>query len=377
MHHKRAPARISRVDIKKKMMSGKAAFCTPSSAAHITRHGLTRPQHAVTPRRKPCMQGNNRQSNDDNNDNDDDNLEVSRRVYLAGTAASTLITAVVSYRFFVGEDTESRLRTRLQARFPRLFAAPRTTLVRRPVDATFAAAYFDALEAVALKQRLAASSSELHTRERGVRQLASTLFFYDGAQAPSSLQVDLSNADNLNFALYARLHCLAQGTSPAQRVAFQQALAKRTLPLVRAGDRAGNEKGKGQAEQKQDATAGGQLYWVGGMEDILEALVRRGWIAAYDVGAVDAQMWAEDGRATVTVYAKGALTMQAAQLLGEEAFDQLGPRVSPWLVTYLRDCGLAASCEDYYLDDVYHADPALFRPTQFASQLDVWAPDPK
>lgn len=303
-----------------------------------------------------------RQNDNDANDSESD-TELSRRVFLAGTVASTVFTAAASYRFFVGEDLETRVRTEIARRFPQLFRPDDSKGRRRqPLDASFAAAYFDALEKEALNMGFSSSAGQLHSAEAEVKQLAESLFFYgDDNENVEKSTASFDNADWLNFALYARLHVIAANTSPRSRLSFSEAVARRTLPLLQK-----------EANKNAERRCNGAV-WLGSVIGILQALVAVGWISSFRVEPFDGVAWEEDKRATLTVYASDAVTMQAAQLIGEEAFEEMSPKVSPWIRLVLMDCGIRVSAEDYYLDDVYRPDPTFYKPTIIATQFDLFA----
>lgn len=115
--------------------------------------------------------------------------------------------------------------------------------------------------------------------------------------------------------------------------------------------------------------------WLAQLTVLLKRLEEVGWISGFRVEEFDGvpgSAWAEEGRGSLTVYAFDPVTMQAAQLLGEDQFETIGPKVSGWLQVVLKMCGVAkVSFEDYYLDDAYRPDPEQFRPTQFATQFDL------
>lgn len=316
----------------------------------------------LTNRLDPRPEGikNSSQKNDNNNNNDDDDDDtdtvISRRLYLLGTLASTVITGTATYRFFIGDDGEMRLRKRLSRRFPRFFAPTQESRIpTEPLDASFAKAYFNSAGEIATSSRLISSMTDLQHDEQSVQSRARALFFYDGG--PTNSRPTFSNPDWFNFCLYARLHALAQKTSPETRMAFADRLAERTSTYLKSDAR---------GAEAEDADA-----WLHGMSDILRRLCAVGWISDFRIEAFDSVAWREDRRASLTVYAISPVTMQTAQLLAEEGLEELSPKVSFWLVRYLRSCGIRTSWEDFYLDDVYKPDPAFYKPTQLATQFDL------
>lgn len=303
---------------------------------------------------------NDNSSNNNKGDDDDDDetdTVISRRVYLLGTLASTVITGTATYRFFIGDDEETRLRYQLSRRFPRIFAPAEEPNTRLPtsLDTDFATAYFNSVGEIAISLKLASSLNELKRDEQYVRSRARALFFYDGG--PANSRPTFSNPDWLNFCLYARLHTLAQKTSPKTRMQFAERLAERTFPYLESSAR-------GARVQDTDA-------WLQGMSEILHRLCAVGWISDFRIEPFDSLAWTEDRRASLTVYAISPVVMQTAQLLAEEGFEEFSPKVSFWLVRYLRSCGICTSWEDFYLDDVYKPDPAFYKPTQLATQFDL------
>lgn len=308
-----------------------------------------------------------RGENDDNKDETD--TELSRRVFLAGTLVSTLITATVSYRFFIGDDLETRIATELSARFPRLFSKKkRKQPSRPPLDAQFAMSYFTALEATALDMGLIKNVDELRDEEAEIKRRAEPLFFFKGDENLSTSsnlnELVFTDPDWFNFLLYARLHTIAGKTSPQTRVTFTNRLARKTIPLLR-----------------QEITDRDKAWiicddasWLSGVTKLLQALVSKGWISSFRIEPFDGVAWAEDKHATLTLYASDIVTMQAAQLIGEEAFEEISPKVSPWIKLALTDCGIGVSAEDYYLDDIYRPDPTFYKPTVIATQFDLTAP---
>ncbi len=115
--------------------------------------------------------------------------------------------------------------------------------------------------------------------------------------------------------------------------------------------------------------------WLESVRALLDALVKVGWISGYRVSEFDGgpgSAWQEEGRASLTIYSFDPLPIQAAQLIGEEEYEEISPKVSPWIKAFLVDAGISnTSMEDYYLDDQYRPDPADFKPSQLATEFDL------
>lgn len=319
--------------------------------------------------RKMRMSGDSPKRKRGRNDGgkDETDTELSRRVFLAGTLASTLITAATSYRFIIGEDIEARIANDLSLRFPRLFASKRRKQPsRRPLDAQFAMSYFTALEATALEMGLINDVNELRDEEAEIKRRAEPLFFFKGDENMSTSseenEVAFTDPDRFNFLLYARLHTIAGKTSPRSRLTFSNGVARRTIPLLRREISDEDERAKISCDGAS---------WLSGVTKLLQALMSKGWISSFRIEPFDGVAWAEDKHATLTLYASDIVTMQAAQLIGEEAFEEISPKVSPWIKLALNDCGIGVSSEDYYLDDIYRPDPAFYKPTVIATQFDL------
>lgn len=328
-----------------------AAFCTSTAPLlRIAPHRSALRQQIRGRRRIYCCA-----------ESEDGDTLLSRRVFSGGILVCGVGTAWVGYRIVVGDDLKSRLLKSIRRRLPQLFPRESTPVERRlPVNVAFARAYYDALGAVATEHRLI-DVNELEKAERAVQSRASSLFF-----KTTEATASFSDASWLNFALYARLHVIADGTSRQQRVGFAKAVAQRTLPLLMGLP---TKRDAPWARSHADA-------WLDDVRGLLERLVAVGWISGYRVSEFDAgsgSAWLEDGRAALTVYAVDPLTIQAAQLMGEEQYEEISPKVSPWIRVVLEANGMAVSSEDYYLDDVYRPDPADFLPSQLASEFDLSA----
>ena len=278
--------------------------------------------------------------------------ELSRRVFNTGILFSGIATTWVGYRIVVGDDLKSQAYKAIRRRVPGLFPRESTPDERRgePNEA-FVSAYFDAVAAIAVEQSLIDRKS-LEKEEFAVRELARPLFFDESA----NVSKQLTNSRWLNFVLYARLHAIAERTSPLQRRRFANTLAERTLPLLKV-QRYGTGKDVPAVEQSVRA--------------IMNALIDLHWISGYNVTEMDSGSWEDEGFSRLTVFANDPLPLQAAQLIGEEQFAEISPLVSPWITHALEKQGINVSAEDYYLDDVYRPDPVDFMPTQLATELDL------
>lgn len=299
--------------------------------------------------------------NRNNHDNEEDeDPELSRRVFLAGIAATTTATTLAGYRFIVGEDVESRIRLRLSQRFPSLFPHETTPEQRRgSLNTSFAGKYFNAIRTVSSDMHIL-PDKELLAEEEVMRQRAFPLFF-DGEPKNRSV----GDPAWLNFLLYARLHVIATRTSPLQRVEFSTRLAQSTIPNFRS-------RPLRLAEEDVRLQSG---KWLGTVRSLLQELVGLGWISGFRVEEFDGEpgsLWQDERRSTLTVYSFDPVTMQAAQLIGEEQFEEISPKVSGWITAFLKGSGISkVTYEDYYLDDAYRPDPEQFKPTQLATQFDL------
>lgn len=325
---------------------GAAALPTPASSRAVCTCGSRRP---ASRRLRACAEP----------DEAADNGRLSRRVFNAGVLASGIGTAWVGSRIVIGDDLKSKFAKRLRQRFPSLFPPVSSPEDRRlPADADFCERYFETAASLAAAQGLV-SKRELAEREVAVRATAFPLFFDDDALPVK----ELSNAGWLNFVLYARLRAAGEGTSPLARKQLTQAMAERTRSQVPVPRR---------AQQNAEWAQSHAELWLADIQTLLQALKSIGWISGFRVEEFDETAWREEGRASLTVYAFDPLPLQAAQLLGEEEMDEIGPKVSPWIEMALRDAGVkGVSREDYYLDDAYRPDPADFRPSQLATEFDL------
>lgn len=317
-------------------------------------------QAASSSRRRPrptrCASNS---SNDDDNNEEDEDPEVSRRVFMAGISVTSVVTAAAGYRFLIGEDIESRIYTRFTKRFPRFFPTEKTPEERRkPLNAAFAKSYFAAAEEVAVRLKLI-SADELRREEQSVKDRAYNLFFDN-----ISVAEDLSNASWLNFVLYSRLHVISQKTSPKSRIEFADQLARNTMQKLKTTPfRQTKEEAKLNSER-----------WIKKIDDLLNELVELGWISGFRIEEFDGgpgSSWQDESRASLTIYSFDPVTLQAAQLIGEEQREEISPKPSGWIKAYLKDMGIKATLEDYYLDDAYRPDPDQFKPSQLATQFDL------
>ncbi len=286
------------------------------------------------------------------NDEPDKPTELSRRVFNSGILLSGIGTAWVGYRIVVGDDLKSQAYKAIRRRVPGLFPRESTPDERRgEPNAAFVSAYFDAVASIAIEQSLIDKKS-LEKEESAVRELARPLFFDESANVSKRL----TNSRWLNFVLYARLHAIAERTSPLQRHRFTNKLAERTLPLLQV-QRFGVGKDVPAVEQSVKA--------------VLNALIDMHWISGYNITEMDSGSWEDEGFSRLTVFANDPLPLQAAQLIGEEQYAEISPLVSPWITHVLEKQGINVSAEDYYLDNVYRPDPVDFMPTQLATELDL------
>lgn len=309
------------------------------------------------PRARPTVWASNFSNNDGNGEDDDP--ELSRRVFLAGISGTTLVTAFAAYRFVIGEDVESRVYSRVAKRFPDFFPRETTPEERRkPLNTAFVNAYFNAVGDVAVNMKLI-SADELHREEEKVKERAFDLFFDD---AP--VNESLSNPSWLNFVLYSRLHVISRETSPQSRLEFVDQLARKTMKTLRTKP----------LQQTKDEAREHSEQWLGGIRSLLNEFVGLGWISGFrieDFDGAPGSSWQDESRSSLTVYSFDPVTMQAAQLIGEEQFEEMSPKLSGWIKAYLMDSGIKVSFEDYYLDDAYRPDPEQFKPSQLATQFDL------
>lgn len=293
-------------------------------------------------------------------EDDDDDPELSRRVFLGAIAVTSIATAGGAYRFVIGEDVEDRIRRRFIRRFPSLFPREQTPEERRrPLNTAFAKYYYDSIEQVADKMGIISPRS-LHQEEVKVQERAMSLFFNDGKSYARSFD----DPSWLNFLLYSRLHVISNITSPASRRQYVDNFSRKTLDMLKTKS----------LRQNSDAALVNSEQWLRRLRDLLDELVSLGWISDYNIEEFDGgpgSLWQDEKRSTFTVYALDPVTMQAAQLIGEERYEEISPKVSGWLKAFLVDSGIKVSYEDYYLDNAYRPDPEQFRPTQFATQFDL------
>lgn len=322
-------------------------FCAPPAFSVFAPVSTARCTRSTALTRKRPKASANREENDDTGDDD---LVVSRRIFNFGILASGTGVAWVGSRLVVGDDLKDQARKAIRTRFPSFFPTGPTPAERRngPPDLALATAYYDACADVAAKQGLI-KRDELMSEEDTVRQRAASLFFKRG-EPPSA---NLTDPDWLNFALYARLHVIEARTSPAQRLSYSRALARRTLPLVGASPPSGDV--------------------LTDVRGVLDVLVNKHWISGYKISDFDDVVWREERTSPLTVFAYDPVTIQCAQLLGEEAYAEISPVLSPWLVAILEDGGVSVTAEDYYLDSEYSPDPADYAPSVLATEFDLSA----
>lgn len=328
-----------------------AAFCSPAPLS--TRHTASLSCHRRPRRARTCACSEL--------DEPTEPTALSRRVFNAGILASAISTSWVGYRIIVGDDLKSRGVKLLRSRFPTLFPRESTPDERRgEADAVFARAYFDSLADSASELGII-TKAELHSEEGDVQLRSRTFFFPNDEKAPFPRVTD---PRWLNFALYARLHVIAMRTSPKQRASLTAAVAARTLPLL----------GAPPAQHSAAWARDNASVWLADVEALLDRLVSIGWISGYNISDFDSSAgsaWLEDGRAALTVYARDPLTIQAAQLIGEEQSEEISPKITAWIRLVLEAAGITVSSEDYYLDDTYRPDPADFTPSQLATEFDL------
>lgn len=304
----------------------------------------------------PCA-SNSSGDNGSNEENEDP--ELSRRVFIAGISVTSFVTAAAGYRFVIGEDLESRFKSRIAKRFPKFFPPEKTPEERRkPLNNEFAKSYFEAVGDVAVKLKLV-SLEELHREEDNVKRRAYDLFFDNGPVAQS-----FSNASWLNFLLYSRLHVISQKTSPKSRIEFVDQLAAKTM----------NSLNTVPLKQSKDEARRSYEQWIANIRGLLGELVDLGWISGFRIEEFDGGLgssWQDESRGSLTVYSFDPVTIQAAQLIGEEQYEEISPKPSGWIKAYLKAMGIKATLEDYYLDDAYRPDPDQFKPSQLATQFDL------
>lgn len=276
-----------------------------------------------------------------------------------GVSVTSLLTAAAGYRFVIGEDIESRVYSRVAMRFPKFFPKETTPEERRkPLNGAFASAYFNAVEDVAVRMKFITADG-LRREEEKVKEKAYHLFFDDGPVTQS-----LANASWLNFVLYSRLHVISQKTSPQSRLDFVDQLARKTMKTLRTRP----------VQQTKEEAREDSEGWLGGIRELLDEFVGLGWISGFrieDFDGTPGSSWQDESRASLTIYSFDPVTIQAAQLIGEEQYEEMSPKLSGWIKAYLMDLGIKASTEDYYLDDAYRPDPEQFKPSQLVTQFDL------
>lgn len=315
-----------------------------------------RPRHATACSINP----NNRQQNDGDSDEDDsDDSHLSRRVFLAGVTTTAIATAAVGYRFVIGEDLESRIFYLISRRFPSLFPKEQSGEDRRrPLNLRFAQVYYQAVEHV-LDRNFIIAPSLLHEKEQVIQQRAKPLFFPNDPVEPS-----LSNPSWFNFILYSRLHAIEDCTSPKSRLSFVKAFSQQTISHL-------NTK---PLRQTAEAARLNSELWLANIRDLLDELVDLGWISGFRIDDFDGgpgSSWQDERRSMLSIFAFDPVTMQAAQLIAEEQYEAISPKISAWICTFLESSSINVSFEDYYLDDAYRPDPLQFKPSQFATQFDI------
>lgn len=383
------------------------------------------------------MTSNRRNDNDNDDDDDDDDMVVSRRVFLAGTAVSSLITATMSYRFFVGDDLDLEIRRRLSEIVPVWLqslsffsptpflpgsktpsapssfatdisgngspaAASRKGRRRAGLDEGFARLYFDTLERVAIQQGIVSSANELHELEEETKRLAKPLFFPSSPGSPNSptttptptstssttttaeaaaaagvgpVRESFGDERWFNFVLYARLRVLSRRTSPLERSQLSAAVATATLPSLLLSDNNTQSIATRKTTTSLYATPQDADAWLQGLDTVLKSLVSKGWMSSFRVNGdeeFDTMTWVQEHRGVLSVYAYDVVSMQTCQLIAEEMYEEVAPKISGWVQAFLQGrCGVNVSKEDYYLDEVYRPDPTKYLPTVLATEMDL------
>lgn len=301
-------------------------------------------------------------ANDNKNSTEEDDYQespLSRRLFLLGTIVTSALTAAGAYRFVVGEDLESRIQKSIKIQFPSLFPRETTPEERRlPLNSSFAKLYYDAIEQTAIQMKLL-TSTQLHKEEAVVQELAVGPFF--GSQPVIK---SFSNSDWLNYLLYARLHVICSRTSPKSRLDFVDKLSLITLKGLKTKP----------LKQSTEISRVNANSWIDSIRELLDELQNLGWISGYRIDDFDGapgSLWQDEGRSSLTIFEYDPVTMQTAQLIGEEQYEEISPKLSGWVKAFLVASGIKVSYEDYYLDNAYRPDPEQYKPTQFASQFDL------
>mmetsp|Transcript_13196 Transcript_13196/g.32599 ORF Transcript_13196/g.32599 Transcript_13196/m.32599 type:complete len:370 (-) Transcript_13196:41-1150(-) len=264
------------------------------------------------------------------------------------------------------DDIRSRLYQELVERAPWLATdeakLSSLTARRRPLDLEFTQWYMDTVAELAdglgIIQR-----QDLERAEKSVRERAHDLFFPNDALKRTA--EDISDPAWFNFVLYGRLHSIAVLTSPLMRTQFVDKLGKRIVDKLQPHSPYGPVP-----DPQKEAES-----WLASVESLLAKFRDLGWLSDFRLEEFDGapgSLWQDEGRGRLAVFVSNPLTMQAAQLLGEEEYEELSPKLSSALKWILTNSGIhSVSFEDYYLDDRYRPDPLQYRPSEFATEFDL------
>lgn len=315
---------------------------------------------------------------DKNHDEAVPDPKLSRRVFLTGTVAISAIVTLATYRELNGEELPTAIGRKLSEIAPNFFGRSSKMDSKPLLNSTFSKAYFEAIADSAISLGVVPSQETLLDEEAAIRKRALSVFFSKERLANDDIQqiadnldeIDLEtcfgNEDLFNFILYARLHSIAERTSPQSRLQIATLTAEKTLPLI------WQVNGRTLSNRSQQ-TAKDPDSWLQAINTILGALQSRGWLSSYRVefSDLDKTAWLTDGKTMLTVWVSHPVTMTAAQVIAGESFEELSPKVSPWLSVLLKRFGVNASAEDYYVDDTYRPNVADYRPSSIATQLNL------
>jgi hypothetical protein len=342
------------------------------SVVKCARHGSSRSLENRAFR--PCAQFPGPPSSEDEDDNDGQPTELSRRVFSLTVVATGLLSFVQGFRLFADDDTKRITAAQAHRFFPFLFpreeepsGLPSTR--RAPLDTSFANYFFD-MHAVVASELGIINRAQLADAEAKLLARSESLFFpkYAGKHDRNLI----ADPAVLNYKLYARIHAIAEKSSPLSRVDFSRELGRRCYNYIKKIC-----KDNGNALPQPDTSRNNPRMhaadWLDAMRKILSTLIQIGWVSAYRISDFDAtpgSLWQDEGRGELTVYCDDPVTLDTAMLIGEEHFEEISPKISSIIWSLLTEYGLAGvTFEDYYLDLMYRADPAAYQPRQIVTQF--------
>lgn len=340
----------------KRATAAVAAFCSPPI------------QRAFTSRRarRACCRHPGVlacKSSGDKEDDDIDDVEtdtvLSRRVFVAGITATGIFTAAEGAQLFFGDRYKDKLLAPVKRAVPSLFPNEQELepAARAPLDAQFASFYYDEHARIAANMRLV-SAAELAKQEDDILTRSRSLFF--------TADKSLSDRDEFNYRLYARVHAIAVHTSPQQRVKFSRALGESMFKRLAATCPLPDPKPARRDLSGLQATDD----LLAALRIVLAQLQANGWVTGSRIDELDSLMLADERRGELSVTCDDVFTLPTAMLIGEEEYEEASPKVSGMLIAVLAHYGCRdISSEDYYLDTVYRPDASKFKPTQLVTQI--------